>query len=73
VLTDAQGFVVTDEQQRTSNPQIFAAGDASGAPQYVYVAAAGGRVPALNALGVGGTEPAPTCHLLVQQSQGHGP
>ncbi|KGH45350.1 mercuric reductase [Modestobacter caceresii] len=58
VLTDARGFVVTDDQQRTSNPQIFAAGDVSGAPQYVYVAAAGGRAAALNALGVGGTEPA---------------
>jgi mercuric reductase len=50
VLTDARGFVVTDEQQRTSNPRVFAAGDVSGAPQYVYVAAAGGRVAALNAL-----------------------
>ncbi|TQN43121.1 mercuric reductase [Blastococcus colisei] len=59
VRTDARGFVVTDDQQRTSNPRIFAAGDVCGAPQYVYVAAAGGRVAALNALGAGGgTEPA---------------
>jgi mercuric reductase len=50
VLTDARGFVIADEQQRTSNPQVFAAGDVSGAPQYVYVAAAGGRVAARNAL-----------------------
>ena len=59
VLTDARGFVVTDEHQRTSNPRVFAAGDVSGAPQYVYVAAANGRVAALNALGGdGGVEPA---------------
>lgn len=50
VKTDHRGFVVVDEYQRTSNPRIYAAGDVSGAPQYVYVAAAGGRVAALNAL-----------------------
>jgi mercuric reductase len=55
VLTDARGFVVTDEHQRTSNPRVFAAGDVSGTPQYVYVAAAGGRVAALNALRGDGT------------------
>ncbi len=51
VKTDDRGFVVVDAEQRTSNPRIFAAGDVSGAPQYVYVAAAGGKVAALNALG----------------------
>ncbi len=50
VKTDDRGFVVTDEHQRTSNPRIFAAGDVSGAPQYVYVAAAAGKVAAHNAL-----------------------
>jgi len=50
VATDERGFVVVDEGQRTSNPRIYAAGDVSGAPQYVYVAAASGRVAALNAL-----------------------
>lgn len=50
VKTDARGFVAIDEHQRTSNPRVFAAGDVTGAPQYVYVAAAGGRVAALNAL-----------------------
>lgn len=50
VKTDAHGFIAIDEHQRTSNPRVFAAGDVSGAPQYVYVAAAGGRVAALNAL-----------------------
>ncbi len=50
VKTDARGFIAIDEHQRTSNPRVFAAGDVSGAPQYVYVAAAAGRVAALNAL-----------------------
>jgi len=51
VAVDARGFVVVDERQRTSNPRVWAAGDVSGAPQYVYVAAATGRVAAANALG----------------------
>ena len=51
VETDERGFVVVDAHQRTSNPRVFAAGDVSGAPQYVYVAAAGGKVAAINALG----------------------
>lgn len=51
VKTDERGFIVVDEQQRTSNPQVFAAGDVTGGPQYVYVAAAQGRVAAANAFG----------------------
>ncbi len=58
VDVDARGFVVVDEHQRTSNPRVYAAGDVSGAPQYVYVAAAGGRVAALNALAGGTGTPA---------------
>ena len=54
VATDGRGFVVVDEHQRTSHPRIFAAGDVSGAPQYVYVAAATGRVAAFNATGAAG-------------------
>lgn len=50
VDVDERGFVVADEAQRTSNPRVYAAGDVSGAPQYVYAAAAGGRVAARNAL-----------------------
>ncbi len=50
VEVDERGFIVIDEFQRTSNPGIYAAGDVSGVPQYVYVAAAGGRVAATNAL-----------------------
>lgn len=51
VRTDARGFVVVDAEQRTSNPRVFGAGDVSGAPQYVYVAAIAGKVAAWNALG----------------------
>ncbi|HEX5881027.1 MAG TPA: mercury(II) reductase [Actinomycetota bacterium] len=50
VAADERGFVAVDEHQRTSNPRVYAAGDVSGAPQYVYVAAASGRVAARNAL-----------------------
>lgn len=50
VDVDERGFVVTDEFQRTTNPRVYAAGDVSGAPQYVYVAAAAGRAAAANAL-----------------------
>lgn len=57
VGSDARGFVAVDEHQRTTNPRIFAAGDVTGAPQYVYVAAATGRVAAANALQVLGLVP----------------
>jgi len=50
VKTDGAGFVSVDKHQRTSNPRVFAAGDVAGVPQYVYVAAATGRVAAANAL-----------------------
>ena len=52
---DRDGFITVNTQQRTSNPKVWAAGDVSGAPQYVYVAAATGRAAAVNALG-GSTE-----------------
>ena len=52
IEVDGRGFIAVDQTQRTSNPRIFAAGDVTGAPQFVYVAAATGRVAALNALGV---------------------
>lgn len=51
VTTDERGFVVVDAHQRTTNPRIFAAGDVSGAPQYVYVAAQTGHAAAAGALG----------------------
>ncbi len=44
------GYVAVDATMRTSNPDIYAAGDVTGGPGYVYVAAAGGRVAAENAV-----------------------
>jgi mercuric reductase len=49
---DERGFLVVDDTQRSTNPRIYGAGDVTGAPQFVYVAATAGRVAALNALGV---------------------
>ncbi len=48
---DERGFITVDARQQTTNPKVWAAGDVSGAPQYVYVAAETGRAAALNALG----------------------
>jgi mercuric reductase len=45
-----KGFVEVDATMRTSNPDVYAAGDVTGGPGYVYVAAAGGRVAAENAV-----------------------
>ncbi|MGH6656412.1 MAG: mercury(II) reductase [Actinocrinis sp.] len=46
----ARGAIVVDEQLRTTNSRIWAAGDVTGAPQFVYVAAAQGTLVADNAL-----------------------
>jgi mercuric reductase len=54
VKTGARGEIVTDEQMRTANPRIWAAGDVTGGPQFVYVAAAQGSAAAANALSDGG-------------------
>ncbi|WP_306233781.1 mercury(II) reductase [Agrococcus beijingensis] len=51
IATDDRGFIRVDDRQRTTNPAVFAAGDVTAAPQYVYVAAMAGRVAARNALG----------------------
>jgi mercuric reductase len=53
VKLDGRGFVHVDANMRTSNPKIFAAGDVTGGPQYVYVAAAQGHAAAANAMGAG--------------------
>ena len=50
VATDARGAVVTDAQLRTSNPRVWAAGDVTPAPQFVYVSAYQGALAAGNAL-----------------------
>jgi mercuric reductase len=51
VKVDPRGFVVVDEFLQTSNPRIWAAGDVTPSPQFVYVAAAQGAAAAENALG----------------------
>jgi len=50
VETDRNGFIQVDELMRTTNPEIFAAGDVTGGPGYVYVAAYGGGIAAQAAL-----------------------
>jgi mercuric reductase len=51
VVIDKQGAIVIDPMMRTSNPDIFAAGDCTDQPQFVYVAAAAGTRAALNMTG----------------------
>lgn len=50
VETDAHGFIRVDEFMRTKNGDVFAAGDVTGGPGYVYVAAYGGGIAAQAAL-----------------------
>jgi len=50
VAVDGRGAVVTDAQLRTANPRVWAAGDVTGAPQFVYVSAYQGALAAGNAL-----------------------
>lgn len=47
---DDRGFIAVDDEQGTSNPRVFAAGDVIGGPQFVYTAAAQGTIAAENAL-----------------------
>ncbi len=56
VETDRRGHVVTDAGLRTSNPRIFAAGDVTTNPQFVYTAALAGNIAAENALRDAGRE-----------------
>jgi mercuric reductase len=51
VRTGARAKIVVDEHLRTSNPKVFAVGDVTLGPQFVYVAAHEGAVAAENALG----------------------
>lgn len=50
VKADGRGAIIVDPRLRTSNPAIYAAGDVTGAPQFVYVAAYQGALAAENAL-----------------------
>ncbi len=55
VEVDDGGHIKIDTAQRTSNPNIWAAGDVATGPQFVYVAATSGKIAARNALS-GGSE-----------------
>lgn len=48
VKLGSRGEVSVDDQLRTDNPRIWAAGDVTGHPQFVYVASAHGRLVADN-------------------------
>ncbi|MBI2311427.1 MAG: mercury(II) reductase [Betaproteobacteria bacterium] len=51
VAVNAQGAVVIDRGMRTSSPHVYAAGDCTDQPQFVYVAAAAGTRAAINMTG----------------------
>ncbi len=50
VALNEDGFMIVNEFQQTSNPAIYATGDVTTNPEFVYVAAAGGALAARNAL-----------------------
>lgn len=50
VARDARGAIVVDNHMRTSKADIYAAGDVTNRDQFVYMAAYGAKVAALNAL-----------------------
>lgn len=50
VSVNDSGFIEVDEFMRTSNPDVFAAGDVTGGPGFVYVAALAGGIAAQAAL-----------------------
>ncbi|MCZ7571086.1 MAG: mercury(II) reductase [Ardenticatenaceae bacterium] len=50
VETDRRRAVVVNETLQTTNPRVFAAGDVTDVPQFVYVAAYAGGLAAANAL-----------------------
>jgi mercuric reductase len=56
VELDERGFIKVDLQMRTSNKCIFAAGDVTTLPKFIYVAAASGGIAAENALKSTSTE-----------------
>ena len=51
VALNLQGAIVIDVGMRTSTPDIYAAGDCTDQPQFVYVAAAAGTRAAINMTG----------------------
>jgi mercuric reductase len=51
VSVNAQGAIAVDRAMRTSSPNVYAAGDCTDQPQFVYVAAAAGTRAAINMTG----------------------
>ncbi len=51
VAVDARGAIIIDTKMRTSNPNVYAAGDCTDQLQFVYVAAAAGTRAAINMTG----------------------
>ena len=51
VAVDAQGAIAIDSGMHTSVPNLYAAGDCTNQPQFVYVAAAAGTRAAINMTG----------------------
>ncbi len=51
VATDRQGAIIVDDRMRTSAEHVYAAGDCTSQPQFVYVAAAAGTRAAVNMTG----------------------
>jgi len=51
VAVDAQGAIAIDPGMHTNAPNIYAAGDCTDQPQFVYVAAAAGTPAAINMTG----------------------
>ncbi|ABF54388.1 mercury(II) reductase [Sphingopyxis alaskensis] len=50
IARDARGAIVVDNHMRTSKADIYAAGDVTNRDQFVYMAAYGAKLAALNAL-----------------------
>jgi mercuric reductase len=51
IQADGNGAIRVDDRMRTTNPRIYAAGDCTNQPQFVYVAAAAGTRAAINMTG----------------------
>jgi mercuric reductase len=50
IEVDDRGHITIDDALRTTHPRVFAAGDVTTAPEFVYVAAVMGRTAAHNAI-----------------------
>lgn len=51
IALNGKGGIAVNEYMQTSHPDVYAAGDVTGQDMFVYMAAYGGKLAALNALG----------------------